>query len=185
MSEGTGKELGAVYALLSRIFLKEADAELVRELARPAIADVLETLEPGFAAYVAAPWDDARLEQSAAEYARLFLVPGGVAPYAAAWMQGEEGAIRADLEEKINTLYDALQVRPADFGLGNVPSDHIGMLLALTSVALQVEASGGLAAQSRTLLDDWAPRFADAVIAQANDALYRGSARLLQRALDV
>jgi len=179
----TGQELGAVYALLSRVFLKEADAELMHELARPAIAEVLEALEPGFSAHIQPPWDAARLEEAASEYARLFLLPGGVTPYAAGWMQGEEGAIRADLEEKIATLYDALRVRPADFGLGNVPSDHIGMLLALTSVALQVDASGGLAARSRALLDDWAPRFADRVHAASEDRLYRAAALLLREAL--
>ncbi len=173
----TGSDVGAIHALLSRIFLKEADAELMTELARPEIADVLEELEPGFAEYVRGPWDDAKLEEEATEYARLFLLPRGVTPFATAWLEGDEGAIRADLEERIAVLYDALRVRPADFGLGNVPSDHVGMLLALTSVALQVDSSGGLAAKCDELTS-WVPHFAQRVAEESTSPLYRAAGRL-------
>ena len=181
--EVTGHDLAAVYALLSRIFLKEADAELMDELARPEIADVLEALEPGFGAFVRAPWDESRLEDEAAEYARLFLLPRGVPPYATAWRGGDEGAVRADLEEKIAVLHDVLRVRPADFGLGNVPSDHVGMLLALTSVALQVDTSGALAVKCADLTGDWVPRFAERVAAETTSPLYRAAARLTNSVL--
>ena len=178
--EVTAHHRGALHALLSRLFLKELDAPLLRELTRPAIADVLEVLEPGFSAYVAAAvWDAERFEEEAAEYARLFLLPRGVSPYAAAWMQGDEGAIRADLEERITNLYEVLRVRPTDFGLGNVPSDHVGMLLALTAAAEATDASGDLTACCLALLAPWAPGFAARVADESHSPLYRAAGRLL------
>lgn len=183
------KELSVVDLLLARIFLKEVDAELLGELARPEVAEVMEQLEPGFTAYVRGrDWDDAALQELAAEYARLFLLPEGVSPFAVKWMQGEEGAVRARLEDQISILYESLRVKPVDFGLGNVPADHIGMLLALTSVALETEPApkaGGLAARSQALIADWAPNFAAEMLEKTENPLYRAAAKLLPEALEM
>ena len=168
-----------VHALLARMLLKEADAGLLRDLARPEIADAMETLEPGFTAYVARDRTEAELDDLAAEYARLFLMPGGVSPFAAAWIQGDEGTVRSGLESEIADLHRLLEIAPADFGLGNVPADHIGMLLSLTVVALEKDPSGDLAARSRSLYQAWAPGFVDALLAKTGDPLYRAAAKLL------
>jgi len=179
------QDVGAIYALLSRVFLKETDAALLHELARDEIAQIGESLAPGFRARIAPPHDDeARLEEEATEYARLFLLPGGVSPYAAGWMAGEEGAIRADLEERISNLYEVLRLRPADFGLGNVPSDHVGMLLALTAAAYGIEPSGDLANRCRALLKPWGATFGETLATTTESPLYRAAGRLLVILLD-
>jgi TorA maturation chaperone TorD len=177
-------DLAAIHALLSRIFLREADVALLQELARPAIADVLDALEPGFSDFVRqTDWSERALEDLAAEYAGLFLLPGGVTPYAAGWQEGEEGTIRATLQGEISALYDALHVRPADFGSGNIPADHIGMLLALRTVALQTGGPGARAARVMALYETWAPHFATGILEKAGTPLYRGAARLLHELL--
>ncbi len=137
-------------------------------------------LEPGFRSYIqAGTWDGAALAELAAEFARLFLLPGGVSPYGASWLQGDEGAVPAHLEGEIASLYDELAIRPHDFGLGNVPSDHIGMLLSLTAVALSVDVEGDLAARCDALLDPWAGSFGANVLAATDAPLYRAAAALL------
>lgn len=182
------EDLSAVTLLLANIFLREADAALLTELARPDVADVLELLEPGAAAYIRDTAEDtAALNTLAAEYSQLFLVPEGVSPYAANWMDGEEGSIRARLIDEIGTLYESLRVQPADFGVGNVPADHVGMLLALTSVALQTEAApsgGGLAGRAMGLMREWAPRFRDDVLEKSENPLYRAATGLLLEVLE-
>lgn len=182
------EDLAAVDLLLANLFLQEADDDLLRELARPDIADVLDLLEPGLATYIRdTDWSESALEELAAEYARLFLLPEGVSPYAASWMPGEEGAVRARLGDEITTLYETLRVQPMDFGLGNVPADHIGMLLALTSVALQTEprpTGGGLAARAENLIRPWAPLFAEKLLEETENPLYRGAGQLLLFVLD-
>ena len=176
-------DLAAVDQLLANLFLTEVDAELLRELAQPDIADMLDLLEPGLASYVRdTDWTEAALEELAAEYARLFLMPDGVSPYAASWMQGEEGAIRARLSDEISTLYEVLRLQPTDFGRGNVPADHIGMILALTAAALQTEVAPkgeGLAGRAAGLIRPWAPQFSERLLEETGNPLYRGAGRLL------
>ena len=178
-------DASALHLLLANLFLREADADLLAQLAKPDIADVLELLEPGSRAWLQdTTWDEPALDELASEYARLFLLPGGVSPYAVAWMDGEEGNIRARLGDEIGSVMEALRVRPAEMGLGNVPSDHIGMLLALTAVALQTEeapAGGGLVGRIHDLMRAWAPAFADGLHEKADTPLYRAAARLLQQ----
>ena len=171
--------------LLARVFLKEADPDLLRALTRAEITEVLELLEPGFTTYVRNAGSERELDELAAEFAGLFLLPRGIPPYAASWMEGDEGTVRARLEDQISLLYQSLQMEPADIGLGNVPADHIGMLLALTSVALEREASGGLAGRSTALFEAWAPAFAAGVIREAKSPLYRAAARLLIEVLEL
>jgi len=170
----------AIRHLLAHLFLREADAPLLAQLARSEVAEVLDLLEPGTAATLrGTTWDAAALDDLAAEYARLFLLPGGVSPFAASWMEGAEGGIRARLREEIGTLYAALQVAPSAHGLGNVPADHIGMLLALQAAAIEREAGGGLARRVGRLLAPWATRFAEGVLAASDHMIYRAAARLL------
>ncbi len=172
--------LNAVEALLARIFLKEVDAALLRALAEPRVVEVFETLELEFERFIdPASWDEATFDDHAAEYARLFLLPGGASPYAAAWKSGDDGAVRAALNHEISSLYAALRLEPIDAGMGNAPSDHVGMLLSLCAAAGQIDASGDLHARARALLEDWAPSFAEKTRSLSTSPIYRAAARVL------
>ena len=184
VDQETGAARGAICGLLARIFLKEVDADFVASLARPEIADVFEALEPGFRPHLEGAWDESRNDEEAAEYARLFLLPGGVTPFAAGWTDGDEGAVRADLGQRIGAVHALLAVEPADFGYGNVPADHVGMLLALVALAWERDASGGIAERAEALLAPWAPRFARRLQRESESPLYRGAGRLLETLQD-
>ena len=174
----------AILSLLSRVLVKEVDEALLVELGRDDVAAVLESLAPGVTAEVArAVKDEAAREALDVEYCRLFVLPHGVAPYAVAWAGGEEGATRADLQSRIGGLMDDLALRPAAHGLGNLPLDHVGVLLALAAVADARGEEDELRAAAFDLLRPWGLRFAAALDTASRSALYRAAARLLAAVL--
>jgi TorA maturation chaperone TorD len=170
----------AILSLLSRILLKEVDGPLLAQLGRDDVAGVLDALDPGASAEIAeAARDEAAREALDVEYCRLFVLPGGVSPYALAWIGGEVGAARAGLQTRIGGLLDDLGLRPGDHGLGNLPLDHVGFLLALAAVAEELDPGGPQAAAVAELLLPWGRRFAAALETASRAALYRASASLL------
>ena len=174
----------AVLSLLSRILLKEVDGPLLAQLGRDDVAGALDALDPGASAEIAAAArDEGAREALDVEYCRLFLLPGGVSPYALAWIGGEVGAARAGLQTRIGGLLDDLGLRPGDHGLGNLPLDHVGVLLALAAVAEERDPRGAQASRAAALLRPWGRRFAAALEAAAEAALYRASARVLAAVL--
>lgn len=176
----------AVHSLLARILLTEMDRSAIDSLCRDEVVDTLEQLRPGCARYLRdTAWDEASLDALAADYCTLFLLPKGVAPFAASWLDGDPAIARAELTERINEVLDALQVRPADFGMGNMPADHIGVLLALHALALQ-QGGRQLAARSQALLTPWAEDFAARLTdhaARIEAPLYEAAGRLLTETL--
>ena len=174
----------AILSLLSRLLVREVDEPLLAHLCRPEIAEVLEALEPGVGAEIArAERDPGVREELDVEYCRLFLLPGGVSPFALAWAGVEAGAARATLQAEIGERLDLLGLRPGDHGLGNLPLDHVGVLLALAAVAEVRDPDGTAAADTRELLRPWGRRFAEALEGAAASGLYRAVARLLDAVL--
>ena len=164
--------------------MKEVDESLLEELAREEISTVLETLDPAVTAEIAeALRDEASREALDVEYCRLFVLSGGVSPYALGWVGGEAGAARAELQTRIGGLLDDLGLRPAETGLGNLPLDHVGVVLALAAVALERDPDGDVSVEAFGLLKPWGARFAAALDAESNAALYRATARLLSAVL--
>lgn len=177
-------ERAAILSLLSRVIVREADAALLAHLSRPEIADVLERLEPGVGAEIErALAEPTAREDLDVEYCRLFLLPGGVPPFAVAWTGGEAGTVRARLQAEVGAVLEALALRPGDHGLGNLPLDHVGVLLALAAVAEAREPDGPLAAEALGLLRPWGGRFAAALAETSEAGLYRATARLLDTVL--
>lgn len=176
----------AILSLLSRILVREVDGSLLAQLEREEIRGVLETLDPAVTAEIAeAARDESAREALDVEYCRLFLLPGGVSPYALGWVGGEEGASRAELQARIGGLLDDLGLRPADHGLGNLPLDHVGVLLALAALTTERDPDGAASVEAFDLLCPWGLRFAAALEATSDAALYRATARLLADVLRV
>ncbi len=170
----------AILSLLSRILVREVDGPLLAHLAREEIGGVLEVLDPTVTAEISeAARDETAREALDVEYCRLFLLPGGVSPYALGWVEGDAGASRAQLQTRIGGLLDDLGLRPAEHGLGNLPLDHVGVLLALAAVATERDPGGAAFVEALGLLCPWGERFAAALGARSNAALYRATARLL------
>ncbi len=174
----------AILSLLSRLFLREVDDALLGELAREDIAETLDTLAPGARAEVTAALEDESAREALdVEYCRLFILPKGVSPFAASWASDGPTMERAALEDRIGTLFDALRMRPRDGELGRLPADHVGILLALASVAETRDEQGALAEESLAILRAGQAPFASAVAEKTTSHLYRASALLLTEVL--
>ena len=172
----------AVHSLLARILLTEMDRDALVALSNPDVLEILERVRPGCAAFVRdTEWTPAALDALAADYCTLFILPKGVAPYAASWLDGDPAVLRGQLTDRINEVLDALRVRPGEFGMGNVPADHVGVLLALHALALE-QGGEGLASRSHALLAPWVARFGERLAEHAagiDAPLYEAAGRLL------
>jgi len=180
------RALAPLYALLARISLLELDRELIDLLREPGLIEVLDKVEPGCRADIIREWSDADLEAAAEEYSTLFLLPDGVMPRASVWIADEEReTAEARIDELVGRVLEALGVTP-DGVLTRVPRDHLGFLLHLAAVALDDEdeaartVAGGLIDQA---LAPWVGRWAQAVLARAEQPVYRAHARLLSAML--
>ena len=162
------QSLGAVYELLSRVLVREVDDELIGLLAQDRACTVLEKAAPGFGDYVAGFDDDAK-EAADEEYCALFVLPGGVAPRAAAWMDGELETVGARISQLSQHTLHALGRDIAPGPWGKVPLDHVSLLLHLA-------AAGGAADE---LIAPWAPSFGRALAARAKSPLYKATGEVL------
>lgn len=175
-----------ILSLLSRLLLEEVDVRLLEELSREEVRGGLEALEPGVGGEIAAAREDAAAREALdVEYCRLFVLPGGVPPYAAAWAAADDdpSAARFAHGERLGTLLDVLGLRLQDFGRGRVPADHAGIALALAAVAHAKDAEGDVAASALDLLRPWGARFAAALAARSEARLYAAAGRLLEQVL--
>lgn len=158
--------------LLSRILLREPDAELEELLRASGLMSRLD--EEG------GPLD---LEAYAEEYTRLFLLPEGAPPFASAWLEGERERLGAQFVSFVNDTLAALG-REAERAApwGNLPRDHLGLLLDLSANAFASEdpedhALGQHLCQEA--IQPWVGSFARALRERSRLPLYRLAAELL------
>ena len=129
------REQAPIDLLVSRVLLVELDTELVDVLRQPEIQRVLEAVEPGVGTALQRPWTAAREDAAREEYARLFLLPKGVPPFASAWIEGEREELGAQLTTFISRLMTVLDREIEHGHQGNLPLDHLGLLLELSGTA--------------------------------------------------
>ncbi|MEO1084552.1 MAG: molecular chaperone TorD family protein, partial [Acidobacteriota bacterium] len=116
----------------------------------------------------------------AAEYCRLFILPGGVSPFANVWLgKNPQDEVEA-LAVRIVELSARLGLEKPD---PRQPPTHVGWLLALAALA---EQAGPEAQLERTVLDEellqpWVPRFCRALEKNAREPLYRALGALLRQ----
>lgn len=177
-----------IYGFLARLLIREVDETTWRALRDPVLIDFLETAEPGFGDWIAEEPTAERLESLAEEYARLFLVPGGVPLFASAWLEGEPESVAASLSDFVSGVLDALgrETLVAE-PWGRLPLDHLALWLDLVvAAAEQDEASaetgpsGDADHLEAQLLGPWVVRFGEALEASAESPLYRCAGKLLR-----
>jgi len=176
-------EKSAIYALLGRIFISELDRQGLHALKDRAISSVLEKLETGFQEYMdSSEWDSERVEELAAEYCQLFIVPGrsALSLRAGQWMGGEDGHAIERLEVIIRGLeFDGSAGVP---GYKKVPDDHLGILLYfLSSVYASSEVNIRRLGPSiaGVVLHPWIFRFGEGLLVRTRSPLYAASGKLL------
>ncbi len=174
-------EVKASLAILAAHYLlHEIDPPGLEVLRQDDVLEVLEKLEPGCREYLAArSWSPDDFDAAAAEYCRLFILPGGASPYAAAWLGGDPlvagPRIAARIEEAIRALGEDPQV-PS-------PRDHLGVLLTLTARAWQAGTAGEPLARElvEELLLPWMPAFSQALRQKTEHPFYRALGSLLSQ----
>ncbi|MDI6795058.1 MAG: molecular chaperone TorD family protein, partial [bacterium] len=76
------ERIGALYKLLSKIFIREVDARFLRQLRTECFCESLKSAGIDFGDEFLSRKEEELLEDLAVEYARLFIVPGiSLSPY--------------------------------------------------------------------------------------------------------
>ncbi len=177
-------ERAPIYAWLAPLFAQEVGADLWATLRMPGVRDLLAGLDPEFEPWIAQPLSPELAEECAAEFARLFLLPGGVPPFASAWIDGNREQLGAELSATVLRSCEVLGREPRRAEpWGKLALDHLGLLLDLTSEssrshdALDREVGEHLAAE---MLGEWLVPFGSALSKKARLPLYRALGRCVE-----
>ncbi|MEM7051568.1 MAG: molecular chaperone TorD family protein [Acidobacteriota bacterium] len=164
--------IAEIAPLLGRLLLAEIDAPLMALLSHPDVAAVLDQAEPGCGAWLENEHD---LDELAADYCDLFVLPGGLAPVAGAWAEGVD---RQDFLHRLAMVFPFESEIASSF---ETPADHFGRLLTVLGRATSPDASW-----SSPLIDLVGPPMAAFGEALANHPTippYRACGRLLMALL--
>ncbi len=178
-ASGVAQEQRADLCLLAaHLMLRELDGDALDVLRAEGVASVLDRLAPGCAGHLERDWDEQAFDLEAAEYCRLFLLPGGVSPYAGVWLEGEQARRLVLAESEASATALGFTNHMPD----GLPADHLGVLLALVAEAWRVSDSAGEPATSlsSSLFDGWLARFLDSLAQRARSPLYRALAGLIE-----
>lgn len=165
--------------LVAHLLLHEVDPSTLEILRQDNVLEVLEKLEPGCRDYLAGrEWSAQDFERLAVEYCRLFILPGGVSPYANAWLGGDPLVQGPRIAARIDAVTATLGV---EINPGDPPGDHLGTLLALAARAWQAGPEGEPLARvlADELLLPWMPAFSAGLQQKTDDPLYRALGSLL------
>lgn len=120
-------EMGAaranVYHLLSRVYIKEVNAEFLKSLREDAMTSTLKELGVDIDKFLPNVPEDKLLDQLAEEYASLFILPGGLSPYESVRLKG---MLCQEPEDKVKEFYSKCGLVIKD---EKIFADHLGMEL--------------------------------------------------------
>ncbi|MFK7896155.1 MAG: molecular chaperone [Myxococcota bacterium] len=130
------EERAPLYAWLAPFFAQEIDAEVWAHLKTPSIATLFAPFDDDLSSWTNQPFTETLNETCAAEFARLFLLPGGVPPLASVWIQGDREKLGAELSAVVARSCEVLSRTPQrGEAWGKLPLDHIGLIFDLASRA--------------------------------------------------
>ena len=174
----TARERAPIDRLLSGLLAREIDAATWERLQAAPVTDFFERARPGFREWIEGPPTEPRLETLAEEFARLFLLPGEVPPYASVWLDEDREAAGRAITDLARSALAALGREPVVAEpWGRMPLDHAALLLDLVAAAsleaLETDADVDAAEPLRAaLLDRWLRDFGAALEARAQSPLY-------------
>ena len=182
------KKIGAVYKLLSKVFIREVDAQFLRELRTECFYETLKDAGIDFGDEFINQNERELLENLAVEYARLFIVPGcNVYLYESVYTNSAK-MLYGESAQQVYDFYQRCGMSVVDERL--MP-DHIGLELELMSYLKQKEAkalengkqdaSKWLELQNEFMTAHpgrWAVQFFEAVEKEAEHPFYRKMTKL-------
>jgi len=120
------KNISAIYKLLSRAFIREVDAQFLRQLRTADFYESLKSAGVDFGDEFLKQNEDSLLEDLAVEYARLFIVPGGgVSPYESVYL---EQRVYGEAAGQVKEFYHQCGLTVVS---ESMMPDHIGLELEL------------------------------------------------------
>lgn len=189
MSEGLSlAERAPLYDFAARLLVSEVDASTWAAITADPLRTLLDKAHPGFAAWAEGEWGDERREALAEEFARLFLLPGLVPPFASRWLVttiGDEGMrekTRGEIASIVALACEGLGAERRGPG-GNLPADHAALIFAIAAEAATqpgAEADPVLARFDETLLGPGWATMGDALVEHARIPLYAALGALLR-----
>lgn len=182
------KKIGAVYKLLSKVFIREVDAQFLRQLKTPCFYNSLKSAGIDFGDKFINQNERELLENLAVEYARLFIIPGcNVYLYESVYTDTAK-MFYGKSAQQVKDFYQRCGMEIVDKTL--MPN-HIGLELELMSYLKQKEAEAlenGKQDASRwqklqkefisTHLGKWATQFFSRVEEEAKHPFYKEMAKL-------
>ena len=169
----------ALYRLCADLLTHELDAARLRDLRE--VSAVLVRVEPELGEWLATA-DAAALRALREEFARLFLLPRGVSPYASAWLDGDSQVLATQIATLVHRAMAALELEQTRVA-GSLSLDHLGLLYAVASTALDSDVPERVRVGEhveREALGPWVLAFADALAKRAEAPIYRALGRLIR-----
>lgn len=177
------------YRLLARLWLREVDGELLRELRSPRLCDSF--VEAGGILPVDED-EDWTIEQLAIDYCRLFVGPTGhLPPYQSVWQEGQfQGTITASMESFVRAVhYDR------NASTRGIMWDHLGVQLDVMGHILDQFVTRPPEPGRQGLLSElatafftrhllWATELLEAVAERATTKFYRSTTKLTREFFD-
>jgi TorA maturation chaperone TorD len=180
----TVRERAPIYGLLTRLLVREVDAETWRALRDPVLVEFFEAAVPEFGRWISAEPEKERLDTLAEEFAKLFLVPGGVPLFASAWIEGDARKIADDLAGFVSAALETLGREPLRAEpWGRLPLDHLALWMDLIATA-SAESPELASHLEEELMGPWVIALGRALEQKATAPLYRGVGALLQALRD-
>ena len=168
-------ERAVLYRLFARMLTAEPDAELIATLKDSSVYPILLQSDPSLAAALCV----AEVPAMRAEFARIFLLPRGVPPYASAWIEGDRERLAEQLAALTHRSMDALDMTQTR-AVGHLSLDHLGLIFAVIAEALTTPRAAELGVHlEQQLLGSWVSGFAAALHRDTRSPLYRVLADLI------
>lgn len=166
----------AILKLYAALLVREVDNDIASLLTDPAVAPAFELAAPALNRSLT-PWTEDRALAAAEEFARLFLLPGGVPPFGSVWLPAP--AHWQDIERTVAEVRQDLGLTSApDAWGGRLPTDHLAVLLDLAAECGRTDPVCA-AAFLRTTVHPWHEGFAAALIEAARHPVYQALGGLL------
>lgn len=172
-------ERAPLYRFAARLLAQEIDETLWASLGREPLRGVLGAMDERLAEAFETPLTRARKEQLDEEYARLFLLPGRVPPFAPHWL-----ADRADRKSALDSITTVVTQAIRALGIDgasplqrtNLPHDHAAWIFSLAAEfgegATAANDGWGALFEAAALGPGWGD-FGRALSQEAKEPIYR------------
>ena len=170
------EQRAALCDLAAHLLLRELDPPALAAMRAPDALEVLDKLAPGCREHLERAWEAADFDREAAELCRLFVLPGGVSPFAAAWLdEAEARAVGA-------ACSGALAELAVDPSLPDgLPPDHLGIVLLVLAESWRCRDADAMSVSvlTRSLSRGWLAPWCARLAAEARSPLYQALAVLV------